>query len=209
MLFNKITPLCDSGHKILILGNLKARIGSLNSNPMTRNSADLQNSDRGKDLFVHICFSGLSVGHCAVDGDHDVSLTFISESNTGASVVDLFIYSQSLSPLIQHFLVLSLTYSYHFPILVTLNLEDGLNAEARIPTVSKTKVVIPKNKTEIYKLRRMIDISLTSLAPPEDIEELSSQLINSLISTLTSQNLIRQPRLIYPKPLWFDKEYRS
>jgi hypothetical protein len=209
MLFNKITPLCDSGHKILILGDLNARIGSLNSNPMTRNSADLQINDRGKDLFVHICNSGLSIGNGTVDGDHDGSLTFISESNTGASVVDLFIYSHSLSPLIQQFSVLSLTYSDHFPISVTLNLADGPNAEARIPTVSKTKVVIPNNKTEIDTLRQMIDMRLTSLAPSEDVEELNSQLINSLISTLTSQNLIRQPRLIHPKPLWFDKECRS
>jgi hypothetical protein len=91
VLFDKISYFSLREKKVIVLGDLNGRIGTLNTTPTEqRASMDRTVNSRGSKIIQDIQEAGLKIGNGAVSGDLMGAVTFISESVVGPSVVDFY-----------------------------------------------------------------------------------------------------------------------
>jgi Reverse transcriptase (RNA-dependent DNA polymerase)/Endonuclease-reverse transcriptase len=117
--------------KILIIGDMNARIGDFNP-PQTdpedftqRKSKDKLSNKRGKSLINFMNQSGWNVLNGYTNSDREGEFTFTNAN--GSSVIDLAICSSLCNEAISDFEVLSSHLSSHSPILIKLNQQLNLD----------------------------------------------------------------------------------
>jgi len=205
-IFSKVLNLCNQNKKIIILGDLNGRIGLFNTTDVIRNSRDTTLNKRGKQLIIEIANCGLLIGNGVVNGDINGNITFVSESNLGCSVVDLLLFSPSCLQVIKEFTVLPFNQSDHFPICVSLCTNTTFTTEARM--VSAPKLKIPSSLARA-ELSTKIKQKLSSLHQSADVNIYNEDVVNSIVSTFESNNLVTVPKQVSDKPKWFNEECKS
>ena len=207
-LFQNISQLCSTGKKIVILGDLNGRIGQLSSNDTKRCSLDCCTNSRGKILHNNIIDSGLYIGNGYIPGDESGSFTFTSESVSGSSVVDLLLYSPPVIPFILKFEVLSLSYSDHFPVAVTLAICDK-SSNLSTSKLSSKKLVLPTDLNQQHTFIQRFNASLMEINTEVDVDQFNTALTTAITRVFSDLNLVKQPKYIDPRPPWFDRECRD
>jgi hypothetical protein len=123
-MFEELTQLSARFGDVIVMGDANAWTGQRNTalgNP--RKSKDARVNANGKALLKFAEETGLVIGNGALNGDLSGEVTFISSTGPkgGSSVIDLILYSPSVSNVLQSFTVLDLPHSSHFPILTKLS----------------------------------------------------------------------------------------
>jgi len=97
----------------MVLGDANARLSQHNAAVgRRRESKDPVSNNKGKVLLRWASEIGLQVANGAFSGDRGGEITFISSSNHGSSVIDLLLYSQSISCSISSFRVLDFAHMH-------------------------------------------------------------------------------------------------
>jgi len=197
----EIKILINQNQKILVMGDLNGRIGSFSPAEDTRNSKDKITNKRGRRLMEMISSSGLTIGNGLLDGDLEGELTCVKRE--GGSVVDLLLYDDRLSDVIDKFTVQTWTHSDHFPIILKLN---TLTHEPSLLKTGKPRIRVPVAIEEVQNLAKQMEIALESAPPGDTAETLNTLLHNQIISVCEAEGYYKSPKPPSLKPEWFDKE---
>jgi len=206
-MFEELTQLSTHFGDIIVMGDANAWTGQRNTilgNP--RNSKDARVNTKGKALLKYAEETGLAIGNGALNGDLSGEVTFISSAGPkgGSSVIDLLLYSPTVSDVLQSFSVLDLPHSSHFPILTKLSF-----LSPQMPNQpQKSKIFIPKDTEKLYTLKLALNHNLAS-APfnqNQDPTQTATVIEEAVKAACKGMNLLKSSKPHSHLPKWFDPE---
>lgn len=197
---NEMLGVMDT-NKVLLIGDLNARIGTLEAvlcyQNRFRSSKDIVVNGEGRKLLDLCNAYGLSVVNGCTESDLDGNYTFIG--GQGCSVVDYCLAGIDWDSIICNLLVYVCDYSDHLPLIIDCAFQLPANYETSVKNNLSPKLLWNKNNVNSYhnNTDAYLGSSETQLTLPQ---------IDAIVS-LSNVNNIRNLRKSFdPKKPWYDKE---
>jgi len=208
LLFQEVEDLFAQFDKVILMGDANAWTGNIStSHGVPRESADCRTNRRGLAFIQKAEEHGFIIGNGCTPGDSKGEITFTSSagSRSGSSVVDLLLYTPTVTGATQSFRVLDLPHSSHFPILTNLIFQLNVPISQVIP---KKKIILPKSQEKLNELKIELNVKLGELGCELGAGPLSNSVAEVILGVCKDHNLLKRPTQ-NNKPVWFDSECKE
>lgn len=216
-LFDKVRTYTTNNNRVLIMGDLNARIGDFDTIRKSRSTMDKVVNPAGKKLHEELLETGLLISNGNFPGDEYGVYTFEHENRRGMSTVDLCLYNFEMESEILDFQVKESAFSDHHPILVHVRQRNNTKAQqlsTDFQTPLRTKIRYDCNTIQY---RNDLDTMLHSINPnTETLNETNFKLHNCIVNAAKKHNYYQISRSQETRrqershnSTWFNSECRT